>query len=270
MGRGQPLRQWAACTLLRRAACTLWICVGVLVTRPRLHCTPFLLCRMMHQLLEGWQWEQERHSEAPQAFRDAARTLLLITRCRGFPIATLTTGGAGGTGGSKRHAHCKIELAAGASSCSSGDGAAAEAGAAAMAPLPQPPRQQQQVLVVQERRVSLEPELVVAILRHAGTDMEPWVRAEVASRRMCGWRCHSALTGIEWLTCVALRFFTLVSGWLLGVLCCVTLVFECQARQCLAGRGEQRCVCVGAGAGCAAHQNRCKAAARAEQGAYAA
>ena len=137
------------------------------------------LRRMVRQLFQGWQWERERHGEAPQAFREAAHTLLLINRCRGFPIATLTAGS------SKRPASSRSTEAALAEA-----GAPEAATEVVMTPAPQRQRQrqrQQRVLLVQERRVSLEPELVLEILRLAGADVEPWVRAEVASRRMTGW-----------------------------------------------------------------------------------
>lgn len=138
--------------------------MGVLCIKPVLRAPH--LCRMVRQVLEGWQWAPERHQLAPLSFRDAACTLLLINRCRGFPSADSAWDSVQGASSSsrKRGAGSRRNAAAAAA----GNSAAAEAAGVAT-----PPRQRQRLqrMDVQQRRVSLE----------------PWARAEVASPRMGGW-----------------------------------------------------------------------------------
>lgn len=47
-------------------------------------------------LLGGPEWSPQRHAKTLPPFRAAARTLLLVNRCQGFPV-----GGSSGGGGSK-------------------------------------------------------------------------------------------------------------------------------------------------------------------------
>lgn len=163
--------------------------MGMLCIKPVLRAPH--LCRLVRQVLEGWQWAPERHKHAPLSFRDAAHTLLLINCCRGFPTAESASDGAQGASGSSRKRGTGSRRNAAAAAADSS--AAAEAAGVATPPRR---RQRRQQLDVQQRRVSLEPELIVTILRFAGADMEPWVRAEVASPRMGGWdvpRAHHAM-----------------------------------------------------------------------------
>eukprot|EP00887_Chlorella_sp_A99_P005967 scaffold29.g5967.t1 len=118
-------------------------------------------------LFLGWGTEGQQ-AEAPAAFRAAARTLLLINRWRGFPAAA--------------------------------PGAAPRASAAAGSPAPEQRRQRQRTKAhslgaasgagaadttsqqagpgsaVQQCRVSLEPDVMQAVLRFAAADVAAWVK----------------------------------------------------------------------------------------------
>lgn len=93
------------------------------------------------------------HARTPHTFRAAARVLLLINRCRGFPV----DGSVSAAAPWRSQRLCQRSAA---SSSDGGGSGRAQPGSGG---------QQRQL------RVHLEPEILQSILRHAAADVAPWV-----------------------------------------------------------------------------------------------
>ena len=162
--------------------CARWMpCLGratpPALPDPNLPAPAGLGCRVARRILTGcWQWTPQQHCGTPPAFQAAARTMLLINRCRGFPVAAAAAAqDADSTPPctSGRRVRQRTE----ALPSGSGSGSGGEAGAV-QAVTCMPDGQQ---LPPPQQRVSLEPELLLCVLRHAGADWGPWVKCSLAA-----------------------------------------------------------------------------------------
>ena len=103
-------------------------------------------------LLGGPEWSLEQHAAALPSFQAAARTLLLVNRWRGFPGAgePVTPAAAPGCSSAVRRSRRVRQRSAAASAHTS--------------------------------RVSVEPEVLLSILRTAAADVEAWLAAAQRAR----------------------------------------------------------------------------------------
>ena len=130
-------------------------------------------------LLGGPEWGRERHAEALAPFRAATRTLLLIYRHRGFPLGPAAGGPVAAAAPSPKPSGRRVRqrravgAARGSVPGSSSGGSGSQEGSAAAAELAE--QAQQRGPAAHQVRASLEPEILLSILRAAAADVGPWL-----------------------------------------------------------------------------------------------